>query len=179
MQFLHPAYRHHFIFVHHTTPPSDTWLNIVLGAAAIATVLGFAGGLYLAVRYGRKLSVAISGETHPTPTGVVIAARPSVRAVGVFRVHFNEERGAVIRATEVYINDDGDLTDGRYWERDDVFGASFVEGGEELTTTTLFQLPEPVSRLVGWRLSIEIRIRNRFIPGSSWSWADQVFVPKP
>lgn len=179
MRLLHPAFGHHFVIVHQAPASSDPWLNIVLGVAAVATTLGVFAGGYLAARYGRKASVSISAEAHTIDGGVVIATRPVVRAVGLFRVKFKDDAGAAVWLTEMYLDDQGGLSSGSKWKQDNIFGPSFVEGGEDLTSTVLFHQPEPKPRVVGWRVSIEITVANRLLPGKGWSWADQVFVPKP
>ena len=175
MRVFRPFYGHHFVIVHDPLQPGDTWLNVVLGVAAILTAIGFLGGLFLAARYGRKVNVSISGVAHKTPTGIVVAARPIVHVVGVFRIRFH---AADVTATEVFINDMGELEDGRTWTNDRIFGLAFVEGGETLGTTSAFILPNPVPRVIGWRLSAEVAARNRLSRGTNWSWSDQVFVPK-
>ena len=178
MQFLRRAYGHHLIFVHHAPAHGDPWLNVALGAAAIVTILGFAGGLYLAVRYGRRLSVSVTAEAYSTPSGVVLAVRPSVRAVGLFRVKLAKGTGATLKVTEMYIDNAPSLQGARHWIEADVYGDSYVEGGEDLRTTTNFLVPNPVDRVVGWRVSVEINIKKRILPGSSSGWGDQIFVPK-
>jgi hypothetical protein len=110
---------------------------------------------------------------------VVIAARPSVKAVGVFQVRFREKRGAVVRVTEMFVDTAGTPRAARTYEEEDVFGEAFVEGGEELISTILFPVPSPTAAVIGWRVDFEIRAANRFLPGEAWSWTDQVFVPRP
>jgi hypothetical protein len=176
MRVFRPTFGHHFFVVHSSGAPSDTWLNVALGVAAILTAVGFIGGLYLAIRYGRKVNISVSGVAYTTASGIVVAARPIVHVVGVFRIRF---AAADVTATEVYINDSGKLEDGRIWTNDKIFGLAFVEGGETLGTTSAFILPIPLPRVIGWRLSAEVATLNRLSPGTNWSWSDQVFVPKP
>ncbi len=161
--------------------PTDHWLNVVLGLGALATVLGATTGFVLAARYGRKASVHLSAEAVETArSGVLVRVRPSVSAVGIFRLRFRKNRGAVVTTTEVWADDEGELHDGRFWDQDAIFGPSFVEGGETLTTTVVFPLGEPPARVVGWRVSIAIAVpRRRLIPHDSWTWADRVFVAVP
>jgi hypothetical protein len=142
----------------------DHWLNVILGLAAIATTLGFlAGGIFTA-RYGRRASVSISAEVSDVPGGYLIVARPSVKAVGVFRVKFTKgEGGSQLQVTQVFV--DAEWQPARVPEerRFDLFGDSFVEGGEELTTTTVIPVPKPPGSVVGWFLWLQVCAPNRFL----------------
>lgn len=145
-------------------PPSDTWLNIVLEASAIATVAGVAGGALFTARYGRRASVALSATVQPTPTGFVIVARLSVKAVGVFRVRFRKgEEGSRIEVTEMYTDTDGEPQPAITYPRSNFFGDSFVDGGEELTTTTMVPVPSPSPSIIGWAVWLQVCAPYRFI----------------
>jgi len=159
---------------------SDHWLNVVLGIAAVVTIAAAVIGGIVAGRYGRKATVNLSAEAVPTATGAIVSVRPSVQAVGIFRLRFHGNRGAVVTTTEVWADVAGDLHDGRFWDQDAIFGPSFVEGGETLTTTVVCLLKNLPTAVVGWSVSIAIAVpRRRLIPGDSWTWADRVFVPRP
>jgi hypothetical protein len=161
-------------------PPPDAWLNIALGAGAIAGVIGVGVGGVIAYAYGRRASASISAEAHTSGDRVVLAARPVVKAVGIFAVQFHESQGAVVRVTEIYIDEDGTLQNGRFWEADGVFGQQQVDPGEELTTTVVFPLPPPSASVVGWRVSLGIRApTRRGLPRASAAWADRIFVARP
>ena len=154
------------------------WLTIVTGLGAVATAAGVAAGACLAMRYGRRASVSVSAKAYPTLTGIVIATRPVVKAVGIFRVKFHGPKGAVVKVTEIYINDSRELQDGLSRDRDAVFGTQFVEAGEELTTTSVFPPTSPSPRVIGWRVSIAIAAPSRLLASGGWR-ADQIFVPRP
>jgi len=163
------------------TPPPDRWLNVMMGLGAVAAVLAFFGGAYLAARYGRRASVSISAVPHLIPDGVVVATRPVVKAVGVLKVKFHGPRGALVRVAEVYLapKEASGLKEGRHWEEVAVFGEQFAEAGEELATTTLFRLPPLPPSVIGWRVSVGIQAPTRWMPGSSTSWTDRIFVERP
>jgi hypothetical protein len=113
------------------------WLTILTGLGSFATAAGVATGAGLAVLYGRKASVSVTASTHVTPSGIVVAARPIVKAVGIFRVKFHATQGVTVRLTEVYI-EEGELKEGRSWTKTDAFEQQYVDAGEELPTTVVF-----------------------------------------
>lgn len=149
--------------------------------AAVGSTAALMAAAVAAGFYGRKATAILAAEAHIADHMVLLSARPSVRAVGVFRLRFSGDDGATIRVTEVWRDEDG-LVDGQFWEAGAVFGPAagggghFVEAGETLLTTVLFNLGPLPPGVVGWRVSFGINVeRRRF--GGSWSWADQVFVP--
>jgi hypothetical protein len=160
------------------TPAHHDWLSIVIGLGAIATVAGVATGAVLAVLYGRKASVAVTASPHLTPTGLVVAARPVVKAVGIFRVKFHATEGVVVRLTEVYI-EEGELKEGRYWTQAGAFDQQYVDAGEELTTTVVFPPVSPPGSVIGWLVYLKIAAPTRLAKFRSAWWMDQVFVPRP
>ncbi|WP_334173416.1 hypothetical protein [Sinomonas sp.] len=149
------------------------WTDVV---TAVATATGVVGGALVAIFYGRKASASISAEAHVTDSGVVLTARPAMVGAGIFRIRFAKHEGAKVRVTEVF-KVGANLVDGLHWDADAVFGESFVEGGETLTTTVVFPIPELFLELVGWRVSFGVT-SSRML-GKGWSWGDQVFVPRP
>jgi hypothetical protein len=155
-------------------------LNLVIGVGAFATAAGVVTGGLVAYAYGRRASVSISAVAHTRPTRVLLAARPVVKGTGIFALRFHRERGAVVQATEVYVDPAGVLHDARVWIASSVFGQQQVDSGEELATTVLFSLPLPHDSVVGWRVSVGIRApTRRAFPKASAAWADRVFVPRP
>jgi hypothetical protein len=109
---------------------------------------------------------------------LLMAARPSVRAVGVFRLAFADDESCSISVTEVWSTTDG-LVDGATWRSPAIFGTSVVEAGESIWTTVLFDLGPPADYLVGWRVVLDVALTRRFRPGRDWVWDDRVFVPAP
>lgn len=167
-------------FAHHP-------LAAVTELGAGATFLGVVAGALLAFIYGRKGSVSVSGVAYYTPYGLVVAARPCVRAVGVFRVKFRRKVGATVRLQEVYLIG-GALKSGRWWDELEVFKQQFVDAGEDLNTTVVFA-PEPAPpTMIGWNIFLNIAaprplwglrtLSRLFRPRASW-WADQAFVCRP
>jgi len=169
--------------MHPTGDAPDHWLNIALGVAAIFTVLGLLAAGYAGLRYGRRLSLSLTADAHVLEDGsVIISCRPSVRAVGIRRVRFREGDGAVAKVVELKRDEaSGGVADvPGHWEQPAIFGAAFVEPGEELPTTVVFPVGVPEADVIGWRVSVNIRAPNRTIdPAASWAWADRVFVPRP
>jgi hypothetical protein len=137
-----------------------------------------ATGAVLAVLYGRKASVSVTASPHVTPPGVVVAARPIVKAVGIFRVKFHATGGVTVRLTEVYIKD-GELKEGRSWTETGAFGQQYVDSGEELPTTVVFPPMNPPGSVIGWLVYLKIAAPTRLAKFRSAWWADQVFVPRP
>lgn len=151
------------------------WVDWSEAVSAILTGAAVIVGATLAVMYGRRATVTVAAETHRTHGRVILTARPAVCAVGLFRIKFDGPEGAQVKVTEVIAADE-QLGDGRYWDAEAVFGPSFVEGGETLTTTVTFDLGPLPENVVGWRVSIGIDVARWW---TDWSWADQVFVPVP
>lgn len=157
------------------------WFIIVTSMGAVAATAGVVAGSVLAALYGRRASASLTATASTGDLHVVLAARPVVRAVGIFRVKFHPERGARVRVQEVYIDDSGDLklAERRWdkttgWERQ-----QYVDAGEELTTTVVFRLPLPTLRVVGWQVFLNVDApRRRTAPGATSAWSDQVFVPR-
>ena len=124
-------------------------LNLVVGLGAFATFAGVVIGAVLAVLYGRTGSASVSASVHLTPAGYVIAARPSVKAVGLFRVKFSEKAGIVVRLVEIYVDND-QLKEGREWTDTSSFGHQYADAGEELLTTVVFGPVQAALTVVGW-----------------------------
>lgn len=158
-------------------------LSIMIGAGAVATALGVAAGGVLAGKYGRRASVSIEADVHPSERGVVISVRPTVKAVGVFPVKFLDDPDAVIiRVIDVAVGDSGQLLRGDIRPKRDVFKQQFVEAGEELSTTCVFP-PFPVKpNVIGWTVSIVVSAKTRWLRrllNVSGYWTDQVFIERP
>jgi hypothetical protein len=171
---------HYFV----ATSSSDRWLNIMTGlgaAGAVVAGVGVVVGGIFAWRYGRKASVSISATPHEVPDGVILATRPVVKGVGLFRVKFHGPKGASVQVREVRLDDSATsgLRLDRQWEQEAVFGEQHADGGEELPTTVMFRLQEPDPAVVGWVVWVSIQAPTRWMPGSSESWADRIFVPRP
>ena len=167
---------------------ADRWLNVMLGLAALATILAFVGGAYLAARYGRRASISIDAKVTDLKNGsFLLAARPVVTAVGIFRVKFHGPRGAVVRVRDVYSVDPSvsptGLWEGEYRQAAAIFGddddnQQFAESGEALKTTVLFRVAPPEA-VIGWMVVVAIRAPTRWMPWSSGAWGDKLFVPRP
>ena len=159
---------------------SDRWVNVMTGFGAAAAGAGVVAGGVLAARYGRRASVSISATAEPLPDGgFIVAARPIVRGVGIFRVKFHGPNGALIRVREVYLSTtDSGMDQGEFWEQAAVFGEQYAEPNEELPTTVLFRLYKPDPAVVGWVVWVGIEAPTRFL-STTTSWADRIFVPRP
>lgn len=171
--------------VHHivsTSPTNDHWLNIVLGVAAILTSVALLGGGWLTWNYGRRASAFVTALATPVPDGgFLITVRPVVRAVGVFRVMFQEQTGATVSVTEMWWDPvSQQLREGREWSQTQAFGQQHVEPGEELGTTTLLHAFTPSPHVLGWSIAFGVDARRKWwLPRSSAAWTDRVFVPLP
>ena len=169
------------------SPRADRWLNVMTGLGATSAVLGFLGAAYLTARYGRRASISINAETSELSGGsVLIAARPEVKSVGLFRVKFHGTAGALIRVREVYAVEESvsrtGLWEGQYRLAAAIFGdredRQFAESGETLRTTVLFRVPAP-DGVIGWMVVVSIKAPSRLMPGASVAWGDKVFVRRP
>ena len=166
--------------VNSALPPPDHWLDIVTGIGAILGGSAGAGGAVLAFLFGRRASVSISADVHTTPRGFVVSTRPKVRAVGIFRVGFGDDRGVVVRLTEVGVDPDGDLQEtDNAWEHTGAFGQQYVDPGEELTTTVTFAPMNPEPSVIGWMVYLRISAPTRLARVRTAWWVTQVFVTRP
>jgi hypothetical protein len=157
---------------------ASTWSEAFSAAGATAAVAATLVGAIVAVRYGRKATAQIEASVYEAAGTILMAARPSVRAVGVFRLAFTGDDSSIISVTEVWTTQDG-LVDGSTWRSPAVFGSSFVEAGESIWTTVVFDLGPPSEYLVGWRVVLDVALTRRFRRGTDWVWDDRVFVPSP
>ena len=154
------------------------WLSIVTGIGAIATTAGVATGAVLAALYGRRASVSVTASPHVTPSGIIVTARPVVKAVGLFRVKFHATEGVTVRLAEVYI-DNSELKEGQFWSESRAFDQQYVDAGEELPTTVVFPPVNPSPSVIGWMVYLNVAAPTRLAKTRSAYWADQVFVPRP
>jgi hypothetical protein len=154
----------------------DHLFNIVTGVGAAAGALGVAAGAFFAARYGRRASVSLTASVLSTQKGFVIVARPSVRAVGVFRVRFVQGTGSKVIVFEMYQDDKGEPQPALSYPRLNVFGEAFVDGGEELVTTTLIPVPVPPASVIGWAVWFQVHAPNRFL---RFRWLTRAIARRP
>jgi hypothetical protein len=152
------------------------WSDAFSAAGATAAVIATVGGAVVAIRYGRKATAQIEASVYEAGNTILLAARPSVRAVGVFRLAFADDCRTTV--TEVWTTREG-LVQGRKWGSRAVFGPSFVEAGETIWTTVVFDLGPPSEYLVGWRAVFDVTVSRRFGRNGEWVWNDRIFVPSP
>jgi hypothetical protein len=157
---------------------ASTWSDAFSAAGATAAVAATVGGAVVAVRYGRKATAQVEGDAHETAGTTIVVVRPSVRAVGVFRLVFAPGDGCSVSVTEVWVTPDG-LADGRQWRSDAIFGPSFVEAGETVWTTVIFDVGPPHPQVAGWRVVLDVAVARKFRRDKVWSWDDRIFVPAP
>jgi hypothetical protein len=144
--------------------PTDLWLNVVLGLAAIVTAVTLMAGAIFTARYGRRASVSVKADADKIPGGYILTVRPSVKAVGVFRIKFTKgAAGSQIRVAQVYVDEQWQPVRITGEPRQDIFGESFVEGGEELATTTVVPVSEPPGSVIGWFVWLQVCAPNRFL----------------
>ncbi|MDA8067396.1 MAG: hypothetical protein M0T77_02110 [Actinomycetota bacterium] len=142
-----------------------------LTEAAVAVAVG---GGYASVRYGRRATVQVAAESVERGGVTAIVVRVSVKAAGVVRLKFHENRPSTVRVTEVWALQEG-LADGLYRETDGLFAARFVEPGETLWTTEVMPVAAPEDGLVGWRVGVYVTVARR--AGGEWIGDDRVSVP--
>ena len=126
--------------------------------------------------------MSVAAELVRSPQLCAIVVRPSVKAVGVFKIRFSYSRVSV----EVvrYDSDGRYISSGSPATKENVFADSFVEGGEELLTSVFIPVTEPDATTLGWLARIEVKAPPRFLRGwlsklpfsSSSYWYDTVFV---
>lgn len=158
-------------------PAPDHLFNIVTEVGAAAGALGVAAGAFFAARYGRRASVSLTARVLPTSAGFVIMARPSVKAVGIFRVRFVKgNSGSKVLVVEMYQDDHGEPRPAKTYRRVNILGEAFVDGGEELATTTLIPVPAPPASVIGWAVWFEVHAPNRFL---RLRWLTRAVARKP
>jgi hypothetical protein len=173
-----------------TFPWSTFWaaLGSITAAAALL------GGAAVAVYFGRKATVSITGDAHSYARQVTLSARPSITAIGYFKfVPLN----ASVSVVELLRPLNGELTQAdEEWAVDGVFGNQFANGGETLSATTPFNVGPPGDEVVGWLVRIDVIrdtkmgrfalsrptdkamsrwLRRRFVR----RWHDRNFVARP
>jgi len=165
--------------------PGDTWLNVVLGIAALAGILTFVVALPAAILYSRKATIKITAKGHRTAEDrAVLAVRPSVTAIGPFALRFSrlQDEGAWIHVFNMVASatgvDYGDLAlpAQKAFDVDEKGLDQFVHPGETLTNTVPVQVATDIPGLVGWTVTLNV-------DSAGWRrgmhWLDRAFVPLP
>lgn len=163
---------------HASAAPTDHWLNLATGSGGVAAVIGLVAGGFFTARYGRRASLSLSATATKRPDGgYVIAARPKIKAVGVFRVRLLKgNAGSTVMVAEVSNDEQGRLKKGTIYPATGFMGESFVEGGEVLATTALVSVPAPDSATTGWAVWVQLCVPNRFLRlGRVERWVDHLF----
>jgi hypothetical protein len=149
---------------HYLAPFADTPDHLLNGALIIGALAGavavVVGGIFTA-RYGRRASVSICAESQRTPTSCAIVVRPSVKAVGVFKVKFKH---CIVKVSEVQKGSDGEYVsvENGIEHVENVFKNSYVDGGEDLQTSIFVPVPLPQSNVVAWAVRFELEAAPRF-----------------
>ncbi|MGH9077927.1 MAG: hypothetical protein ACRDY0_10830 [Acidimicrobiales bacterium] len=150
------------------------WNNVITDSASLAAVVG---GLAAAASYGRKANATVAATPQRLPDGhMILSVRPSVAVSGVLAIRIKNPDMAVVAVTEVVVTPAG-LADGHQWTERAVFANNLVVSGETLTSTVVFDLGEPGTTVVGWRIGLAVNARRFW--GGQWSWDDRVYVPLP
>jgi len=153
----------------------SAWVDYFTATASVVAVLAAGGGALIAVYYGRKADVRVEGApSHTFGDRLLLEVRATVRAVGVFRLDLAE---CSLTVTESLLTERG-LHDGKKWQEETVFGSSFVEAGEALRTSVVFEVGAPDGSLVGWRVVLGVAVNRRFQGKRQWTWGDRIFVPR-
>jgi hypothetical protein len=121
------------------------------------TVLAFVGGIAVAIYFGRKATVSVTGESHEHGGKVTVAVRPSITALGYFKFI---PLDASVSVVELLRSPEGELVESpEEWGVDNVFGNQFANGGETLCATTAFNVGTPPGEVVGWMVRVSV-VRN-------------------
>ncbi len=140
---------------------SDTWLNVSLGGGAIFGAAAVIVGAYFTARYGRRASVSIAAEAQRSKYSCAVVARPSIKAVGVFKVRFSH---CSIKVAEIRHVADGSLVASEHPQiMEDVFHSAYVDGGEDLRTSVLVPVLMPSREIVAWAVRFELKVLPRFL----------------
>ena len=163
------------------TGSSDHLYNFLTAAGAVAALLGLVGGVVVAILYSRKATATVSAQAITVDSGSVIAVRPSVNAIGPFKLTFADSDGAVVQVTPVFATEKGTSTDNdnakirEAFPTDETGKAQLVSPGETLTSTLLFRVDPSTPQLLGWLVSLNIASKG--VVRHGLHWADRVFVP--
>ena len=147
------------------TMEAALWVDASDAAGSIATAVGVIGGVVIAILYSRKATATVSAEAVVTNSGTLVSVRPSIYALGPFKLKFADSDGAVVRVTPVLATEsDGTRSDEVSSKKREAFPAD--ETGR----------PQFVSPgLLGWSVSLNIASKGFLRHGLHW--ADRVFVP--
>jgi hypothetical protein len=98
-------------------------------------------------------------------------------------VQFQKGEGSFLRVEETSFDETtGGLVRGSHKDFEGAFDGQFVEAGEELTTTVVFDQPPLLESTVGWNVYFIVGAPtqwNRLRRSASGWWLDQTFVPCP
>jgi len=146
---------------------ADHWLNVSLGVGAILGGAAVVVGGFFTARYGRRASVSVSAHVQRTAHSCAVVVRPSVKAVGVFKVRLKH---STVKVAEVRREDDGQIraVDPPPWGQDDVFRSAYADGGEELQISVFVPVLMPRENVVAWAARFEITVEPRFLRRLGW-----------
>lgn len=153
------------------------WATFWTAVGAITPTVALIGGVLLAWRYRHKANVSVWAQVYRTPGGLVLEARPSVSAVGPFRLKFKEDDGALLTITPVIATATGTANADRLPKTRPAFDNQFVAQGETVTSSALFHMDDDIDNLIGWFVTFDVTGRGILRDGLSWQ--DRVFVPLP
>jgi hypothetical protein len=129
-------------------------------------------------RYRHKANVTVWAEAYRTPHGVVLEVRPSVGAVGPFRLKIKkDEEGALITVIPMVAAGSALVEADRLPKTRRAFRNEVVSQGETVSTSAIFHMTCDLVNLVGWFVILDITGRGIFRDGLNWQ--SRVFVPVP
>jgi len=155
-----------------------SWLDPFVAAGATATVVATAAAGGIALFRGRKGTVVLTADAYLLAGRHVVAVRPSLHAVGVFRLNILQNDSAITVTEILGVPGIAGLQEGRVWQTAAIFGDSFVDAGEGLSTSVVFDLGPPAPDVVGWRVSATVAV-SRFLRRTVWTWDDRLFLAIP
>jgi hypothetical protein len=157
------------------------WVDASNAAGSIAAVVGVIGGGVIAILYSRRATATVSAKVVVTTSGSLVSVRPSIYALGPFKLTFADSDGAIVRLTPILATQSGTTSDEANSKSRDAFPADemghrqFVSPGETLTSNLLFRVQPDTPGLLGW--SITLNVASKGFLRHGLYWADRIFVP--
>jgi hypothetical protein len=154
------------------------WATFWTAVGAITPTVALGGAVVFGIRYRHKANVSVWADAYRTIHGVFLEARPSVGAVGPFRLNIKRENdGAQITVIPVVAIPGGTADADCPPQTRRAFTNQFVSQGETVSSSAVFSVPEDIENLIGWFVTFDLTGRGILRDGLNWQ--GRVFVPLP
>jgi hypothetical protein len=154
------------------------WTTFWTAVGSITPTVALAGGIALAFGYRHKANASVSAYVYWTASGLILEVRPSLGAVGPFRLKIKDsDDGAEITVTSQVVVDGTPADAASEPMKCRAFREDFVSQGETVSTSSIFAMREDAENLVGWFVTFDVTGRGFLRDGLSWQ--SRVFVPLP